>query len=543
MELRDYQRRCVNSLFDYFERKPDGTPLISVPVGGGKTHISSTFIKEVLECSMNERVLLLAHRKELLAQSYEKLVNTWNEAPVGLFSAGLGLKQLRQITIGGIQSIYKQRSLPPFGLCIVDECHLISSDSGTMFQRLFARLRDANPDLRIVGMSGTPWRMKSGHLCEGEDRLFTDVAYEITIGELIKAGYLVPFVSKVARTEADLSGVHIRGGEFVASEAQEAMDQTDLVAGAVREMLTFGADRRSWLVFCSGVKHAENVRDELRRQGVEAACVFGHTPPAERKRVVEDLRNGHLRAAVNVDVLTVGSDIPCVDLIALLRPTRSPGLYVQCLGRGARLSPETGKENCLVLDFVDAIRTLGPIDDVRPPSSKKKSTGGSAPIKVCPNCCSAVATGVRECPECAYLWPELEVKHYHIASTAPIMSKPIGAPAQTTTKAVTRTTYKVHRKLGKPNSMLVRYYCGLESVAEWVCFEHKMDARNKAERWWNLHSRFANVGVPKTTAEALERLSELRKVETITVRKRGEYEDVVGYCFEDRQNVPERPAA
>ena len=191
----------------------------------------------------------------------------------------------------------------------------------------------------------------------------------------------------------------------------------------------------------------------LRERGVNCATIFGDTPSAERDRVIGAFKRGEIRALASMGVLTTGFNAPSVDLIAMLRPTKSTGLYVQMAGRGTRLAP--GKENCLVLDFAGNVARHGPIDLVRP--QRPRGDGeGDAPVKTCPECRSILPAAATECPDCGYAFPPREIKIDRTASTLAILS---------TGKAqwvdVTEIGYARHDKPGRPPSLRVDYHCGL----------------------------------------------------------------------------------
>jgi DNA repair protein RadD len=543
MELRNYQEDAVDAFFSFFEEKPNGSPVISIPTGGGKSLIAASIIKEVLGLASYERILVLSHVREILSQNVKELLPLIPHLPVGIYSAGLGKKSLRQVTVAGIQSIYRAKNLPPFGLVIVDEAHLVPRSGNGMYLTLLRRLREKVPGVRLVGLSATPYRLDSGLLTDGEDAIFTDVCCDISIRRLIDEGYLCPFVSKLATTQADLSGVRTRGGEFVGEDAEAAMDRDDLVRGAVDEICRYGQDRRSWLLFCAGVKHARHVCDEIRSRGITAGCVFGDTLPMERDTLIRRFKEGELRALVNVQVLCVGFNAPPTDLIALLRPTKSTGLYVQILGRGSRLSPATGKENCLVLDFVDAVRTHGCIDAVRLPrgSAGGESEGEEAddrepPAKACPRCGLLTYPASRSCLECGFEFPEPLPKHARVASTAPVMS---GEREPPVVWPVGQVLYSLHSKHEKPNSLRVTYMSGhLNRISEWICFEHEGFAKKKAAAWWRKRSLVGGA-VPETIAEALQRAPrELRKPEALLVNMSKKYPEIVRHVFPDVSQQP-----
>jgi DNA repair protein RadD len=187
----------------------------------------------------------------------------------------------------------------------------------------------------------------------------------------------------------------------------------------VAEIIAHGRDRKSWLAFCSGVDHARHVAEEFGRQGISCRTIFGDTPKDERDAIIAAFKRGEIRALASMGVLTTGFNAPAVDLIALLRPTKSAGSMCRWSGRGTRLAP--GKENCLVLDFAGNVRRHGPIDLVRP-KRPGDGGGGEAPTKVCPECDSIIALSATECPDCGYVFPAREVKIAPTAATLPVLS-------------------------------------------------------------------------------------------------------------------------
>jgi len=187
-------------------------------------------------------------------------------------------------------------------------------------------------------------------LHQGKNALFTDIAYEVPVRDLIDQGYLCPLVSKATGTALDLKGVGTRGGEFIARALQEAVDKEAITAAAVDEITRFGKDRKAWLVFCSGVEHARHVAEAIRDRGFSCATIFGDTPKDERDRIITAFKRGELRALASMGVLTTGFNAPGVDLIAMLPPTKSPGLYEYPVKARAmyRSRPARATKNCAV---------------------------------------------------------------------------------------------------------------------------------------------------------------------------------------------------
>jgi len=537
MQLRDYQQDAIDAVYGYFATE-DGNPLVILPTGAGKSVVIAAFVHGVFGRWPGQRVIILTHVKELIEQNHERMVGYWPLAPAGIYSASLNRRDMFDpIIFAGIQSVHrKAQALGHFDLVLVDECHLIGHSADGMYRRFLEGLRQINPALKVIGLTATAFRTGTGDITYGEQRIFTDVAYELPIQTLLDRGYLAPLVSKRTAAEIDISGVHVRQGEFIAAELEAAVDQAGITQAAVSEIIRYGMDRRSWLIFCSGVRHAQHVQEELQRNGVPAGCVTGDTPKAERERIIADYKAGRLRAITNANVLTTGFDAPETDLIGFLRPTCSPGLYVQMAGRGMRTA--TGKRNCLVLDFAGNVSRHGPVDQVRPWRPHKRNGGPqAAPTKTCPECQTIVGTQTMICPDCEYEWP-IEPKHSGTASSLEILSTLENPLDYIVTLPVDGVAYSKHAKPGKIPSLRVDYTCGLRRFSEWICFEHTGYPRNKAVAWWRQHYRsrpeFAPPGDVDAAMRALSEPNAKDRVvvpNTITINTKPKYPEIIGYGF------------
>ena len=521
LTLRPYQQAAITAIYGYFQTHT-GNPLVVIPTAGGKSLVMASFIEGVLKAWPDQRILIVTHVRELIAQNHAEMIGLWPDAPSGIYSAGLGKREAQaRILFAGIQSIHRRAAeIGHTDLVLIDEAHLIPGKSSTMYRRFLDALKAINPALKVIGLTATPFRLDCGMLHEGQNALFTDIAYEAPVRELIDAGYLSPLVSKQPATRLDVSKVGTRAGDFIARDLAAAVDQDAITRAAVAEIIEHGRDRKSWLAFCSGVEHARHVAEEFGRQGISCRTIFGDTPKDERDAILAAFKRGEIRALASMGVLTTGFNAPGVDLIALLRPTQSAGLYVQMVGRGARLAP--GKENCLVLDFAGNVNRHGPIDLVRP-KRPGDGGGGEAPTKVCPECDSIIALSATECPDCGYVFPAREVKIAPTAATLPVLS-----PKQQWLP-VTSISYSRHDKAGGRPSLKVTYSCGLASYSEWVCFEHQGYARQKAAEWWR--KRAPGCPVPLSVAEALAQTSRLARPRDISVRPSGRYLEISGYRF------------
>jgi len=535
LELRPYQQEAVDAIYQHLRDREDN-PCVVIPTGGGKTPVMATVCRDAVG-RWNGRVLILAHVKELLEQALEKIQVVAPEMwmKTGIYSAGLKSRDTEHpIIIAGIQSVYKRAcELDAFDLVIIDEAHMIPPDGDGMYRTFLEDARKVNPNLRVIGLTATPFRMKSGMICE-PGNVLNEVCYEIGVKELIVQGYLCPLVTKGAAQPLDTSSLHVRAGEFIASEAEELMDTDELVESACREIVEQPQARRSVLVFTTGIKHAEHVAAVLGRMASEpVATVFGETASEERDRVLAQFKEGRIKYLVNVNVLTTGFDAPNIDCVAMMRPTLSPGLYYQMVGRGFRLCD--GKENCLVLDFGGNVLRHGPVDAIRVREVHHRM-GGEAPAKQCPVCRSLIATGYTLCPDCGYEFPPPErQQHDATASTEGILSGEVTTSAH----EVREVFYSVHTKKGAPEdapkTLRVEYEVGFHQYySEWICFEHGGWARHKAESWWRKRS---NAPVPLTAAEAaaLAQDGALCETGTITVRTvvGEQFPQIVGYELGD----------
>nr|WP_321503250.1 DEAD/DEAH box helicase family protein [uncultured Dethiosulfovibrio sp.] len=290
-------------------RANDGNPCLVMPTGSGKSHVIAGLCLDALRGWPDTRILILSHVKELLQQDADKIFNAWPEAPLGVYSAGLGKRDLgRSITVAGIQSIRnKAEQLGHVDMVIVDECHLISHKKEGGYRHLVEDLTQINQNLRVIGLTATPYRLGHG-LITDEPALFSGLIEPVKIEDLIERGHLAPLRSKLTQTLLSTEGVATRGGEYVEWDLQRAVNNEDDNRYIVQEVLKWGRDRKSWLFFCTGVDHAIAMRDELRAAGVSAETVLGNTPKDERSLILERFKAGEIRALTNNSVLCLDEE-------------------------------------------------------------------------------------------------------------------------------------------------------------------------------------------------------------------------------------------
>jgi DNA repair protein RadD len=511
----------LRALETYFNAR-SGNPLIVLPTGCGKALTIATFIKEAITTYPGTRIINATHVRELVFQNYQEFLGCDTGIDAGIYSAGLKRRDLSHpVIFAGIQSIYKRAF--EFGrvdLLVVDEAHTISRDGQSRWGQFIKDLRVTNPYLKVIGFTATAFRLDSGALIDGEEALFDDIVYEYGLLQAVQEGYLAPVVPKWMATTYDISSVHKRGGEYVPGELERSVDVDELTQSAVREICEYGSDRRSWLVFCAGVKHAGHVTEALRARGVTAAAISDQTASGERDTIINQFKAGQIRAVCNVGILTTGFNYPALDLIACLRHTQSAGLWVQMLGRGMRLAP--GKKDALVLDFARNSDRFGPLDQIR--AKRKGEKGGDAPVKICPECDDTCFAGVRLCPSCGFEFPEPEPKFEREASEAALLSDQAAQPVW---HPVTAVTYVKHEK--DTPSLRACYQSGLKQFNEWICLAHTGRAREKASAWWA--RRGGQLPAPRDIDTAVEMARELPAPKRIAIKKNGKYSEVVAYDF------------
>ena len=338
LQPRWYQSEANDAVWKYMAAK-SGNPVVVLPTGAGKSLLIALLIRQALE--FGGRVIVLAHRKELLQQNADEIRGLIPGVDVGIYSAGLKSREIHNaVVVAGIQSVFrKAEDLGRRHLILVDEAHLISDLEESMYGQFLAAMK-ANEGLRIVGLTATAFRTGTGPIC-GPERIFQRVVFEAKTAQLIAEGFLCPITNKVAEAEVNTDKVGLRGGEFVESEMQAAFDVDEKVQAACAEILDKTQERHSILVFASGIHHAEQIAELLPG----SAVVTGETLPIERAETLRRFVAGELRFLVNVDVLSTGFNARCVDAIAILRATMSPGLFCQMVGRGLRL--HESKANCI----------------------------------------------------------------------------------------------------------------------------------------------------------------------------------------------------
>jgi DNA repair protein RadD len=348
-QLRPYQVETIAE----FERKVAAGQrriIIVMPTGSGKTVVAAEIARKYV--ANNERVLFLAHRREIISQTSQKLFDV--DLEHGIIQAGFPPRLTESIQVASIQTMHSRAirgsriALPEANLIIVDECHHATAET---WRKIIA----AYPDATLLGMTATP--------CRGDGRglggIFDALIESPQVAELVDTKFLVG--TKVyAPTAPDLVGVRVQAGDWVESQLAERMDRPKLVGDIVEHWHRL-AEGRKTVVFASGVQHSLHIRDEFLKSEARAAHIDGATPKLERDSLLRQLARGELDIVTNCMVLTEGWDMPDIGCCVLARPTRKMGLYRQMIGRVLRPAP--GKVEAIIIDHSGAVHRHGFVED------------------------------------------------------------------------------------------------------------------------------------------------------------------------------------
>jgi DNA repair protein RadD len=413
-QLRDYQQEAVSAVLKHF-RKTNESAVIVLPTGSGK----SLVIAELARLA-KRKILVLTHVKELVEQNHQKYESYGVTA--GIYSAGLKLKETQhQITFASIQSAARNLDdfSEPYSLIIIDECHRVNLASpelakdkaiskpkgepedqaqesasklsnSNQYQQIIEKLMRVNPEVKLLGLTATPYRLGMGWIYKKhyrgfmrseEKRPFEHCIYELPIRYLIKRQYLTePHLVDATIEHYDFSSLRANAsGDYSPTDMNHLLNKNPRVTQSIIEqVMELGHKRQGIMVFAATVEHAKEVFSYLPTQ--LSALITGATDNTERDKLIKAFKRKEIKYLVNVSVLTTGFDAPHVDMIAILRPTQSVSLYQQIIGRGLRLSDN--KKDCLVIDY-----TGNDFDLYHPEVGEKKPNSKSQPVQVvCPSC-------------------------------------------------------------------------------------------------------------------------------------------------------------
>ena len=419
LDLRSYQIECVKAMFKAMH---DGCEfsLVALPTGAGKTIIFSSFVEEVYKrySHMRDRirVTIVAHREKLIGQAYDKLIRVWPDSVdrLGLACASYSkdIDVDSEIIIASIQTItsrLRKGDFEPFDIVLIDEGHRIPARNKPSAYKAFIEYTgNISPKRKVIAFTATPYQLGHGYMygtaCKpGNVNWFENLAYSLPMDHLIEDGYLVPYRIKQAMDIGpELRGVPIVGGEYKNDALGDIMCR--FVDTTVYVHKEYGEGRQHCVMFCANITHAIKAAEAFNRSGVRAAAVHSKLSDTEKKDIFERFSSGEIKVLSSVDMLIEGWDETAIDLILMMRPTKSPSIYVQQGGRGLRLHP--GKKDLLILDCADNVRNHGFLSDPLVIVPGVGKSGTEAPVKLCPECDFAMHLSASECKECGYVFPK-----------------------------------------------------------------------------------------------------------------------------------------
>lgn len=407
---RPYQEEAVQSVLQGFDH--EDFCLVQAATGAGKTIIFSLVIQRWLKAHPGTRIAVLAHRRELVAQARDKLRKVIPDLDPGIACSSLERKRNLDtpVTIGTIQTLARCALHQPFDLIIIDEVHrLPTRNRRSQFGTFLDQMRDLKATLKVLGVTATPFRLGHGNIygsrCPNPGaNWFPKRHYHINIDTLQEEGFLSPFTTMVAadQLQEDLRSCALDSfGEYDAKDLEKAVIKREHLNSAVQTLMAHAQDRRSIVIFCVSIPHADRLVEALQEEGILAASVHSEQDLKEREHTLEAFNRGEVRILTNVGVLTEGWDAPRADCVMLCRPTLSPALYVQMVDRGLRTFP--GKRDCLVLDLVGNYERHGSVRAPRvqvPGLPEEPTQRKTQDDRTCPHCKEVIALRSLTCPHC-----------------------------------------------------------------------------------------------------------------------------------------------
>ena len=389
--LRPYQQAAVDQVREAF-RAGRRKPLLVAPTGSGKTVMFSYVTASA--AAKGNRTLILVHRAELLEQCHRSLASM--DVPHGLIAAGLTPDRNQLTQVASVQTLVRRfdRVVPP-DLIVIDEAHHATAGA-------WASVLAQWPQARVLGVTATPARLDG----KGLGQVFDDLIRGPEVTKLIEDGYLCKPLYYAPKT-VSMDGVHKVAGDYNRAEVAERMDKPTITGDAVTHYRKY-AEGQPCIVFCTGIKHAENVAAAFNASGYRFKVIDGTLAKEERAARVAALGSGQLHGLVSVDIVSEGFDLPCVAVAILLRPTASLSLHLQQIGRVLRPAPN--KPRAIILDHVGNCRRHGLAEEVRDWSLdgvRKRVRNGQqddvADTRQCPEC-FAVHTPSPTCPQCLHVY-------------------------------------------------------------------------------------------------------------------------------------------
>ncbi|TCQ28239.1 DEAD/DEAH box helicase [Rhizobium sp. PP-CC-3G-465] len=534
VQLRDYQAAAVDAVVGAVQSGRN--PVASLPTGAGKSMVVAG-VADRLSVRGDERIVVTVPSRELAEQNEKALRRLLPSADIGVVCAALNRREIdSRIVVGTPQSLAGLINFDPDHV-IVDEAHQMPLHKGSWFARLFAGLPRGR-DTSRVGLSATTFRTADGAIY-GKKAWFDCQPFEIGVPDLVARGFLAPvrYVSPAARMTT--KGVSKSAGDYNQSQLVRAnLDQVEAQIAIFNEAMQ---DRKKGLIFAVTVEHAEAYVRALHKRGVRASLIIGAMSPTDREASVAAFKQDRTKVAVTVQAALTGFDVPDIDLIASCRPTMSPIIHTQSVGRGTR--PSDGKADCLVLDFAGNVKAFGP---VHAPHFDKSGQplGGIAPWLPCPGCGTYNHLQSHSCFHCDRVLRARQAVTAEQLEYGSIHWGPEQAAVNALTEAkgfrglpVESIALHAYRKPNTDSqSCMISIGLGGDAI---VRVWHK----HLNTRWWRdiWAMLLGDQPAPQTLKEAYGRREELVRPASVDIERDGHFWRIVGVSYDD--DVEERAAA
>lgn len=518
--LRDYQQSAVDAACAFIKYR-SGNGYITAPGGSGKS-IKIAKVAEFL-ASLGERVIILARSERLLTQNRNKLAPEYR-AQAGIYCAGLGEKDASKlITIASIQSIanIEANELNPFSYALVDECDEIHPDpqSDTQYWQFFRKC--GMP--RIIGFTATPFRTQSGLIKWGEEII------NIPIAPLFERKYIVPPVNKVG-AQVDLSPVPIAMGEYAQGKLSELYLEPELLRLSLEKIIQYGATRNRGIIFAQSLAHSDVLASALEANGETCMAVSGDTDKDELNDYILPAHEaGEFKYLLNCDLLAVGYDMPWVDMVAILKATKSKRKFEQMVYRGTRTYSRGDFIKCdfLLLDMGNNLMEHGALGSpFREKTSKQERQAPQG--KICPACETFVQARLMQCSDCGHEFAERETARIDHSKDADTYSQTVYT-GDICTYDVHGVTYKLHVSKKGNESLMVKYYCDYGkygTISEWL-------PRWKINKFYKARGSAIGHESEYTWEDLLWHAEYLKKPTRITVDHSKEFPEIITYFWDE----------
>lgn len=526
IKLRPYQLEALETVMADLRKEPYA--LLQAATGAGKTIMFSEIIRRWMTDYPSLKIGVLAHRQELISQAGNKLLTVWPEgaSKIGLACASVGqVNTQRPVIIGSVQTLYRREPAEALDLLIIDEVHRVPHlEAGGQYHTLIRRFTEINPNLRVLGVTATPFRLGHGYIygtqCkDGRNNLFPKLNYQISLNDLINGGFLVPITAKEgASIGSELADIKLKHGEYDAGQLNSLLLKNAHIESAVDAYTKYGEGRNKVVIFAASIEHAEKLTKAFSQAGHEADCIHSKLPKESRHKTLSHFDSGSLKILVNVDILTEGWDSPRVNLVMLCRPTKSPALFVQMVGRGTRLHP--GKGDLLVLDLAENFKTHG---DPSKPNVVVPGAGGAgeAPYKTCPECETLLPASTLSCYTCGHKWQVMLIDEVFAPDMRTVKLPPPNKSRLTGWRSYGHTSFT-----GNYMFVLEMECSPGGTIRHWLDVEGAGSdyGRRQARVFWLKFSGISSP--PETVREAVARAKELKMPDFVTIIKNKGYKAV-----------------